>query len=413
LIGLMSVLGHDDELHMVLASRQTPGRVETASFEVVRQAGRLLARWRWQLWFSVVILEACASTSTLASDMWMFAARGGDILHGNLGAVYSDSGNQGGPLQLLVSWAMLRGSAGGYPSVVVVATVNICLLTVALLACRSRCVAPSGRSPRREAVVGALVAMWLLPTSGFWSGHPAEILIPILWVAAAMSVRHRHWLAAGVLAGAATAVAPWGILALPIVLLSPTRRGAIAAGLTGIVVSAGAYLPFVLTHHFLLLHHSWPVNHASLVHLLAPDVQNFGWDLRVLQAVIVMGACAFVARRCRTTDALWLAPLTAALLRVLTDPVQGSYYWLPLAAAVIGGVALGAPQLKEPTSWVAVALLAYVPFLVTSASSMWLIFGALCLGALTVLILMPPANAKVSCRKAPPVLASVRRSRRA
>jgi hypothetical protein len=89
LIGLMSVLGHDDELHMVLASRQTPGRVETASFEVVRQAMRLLARWRWQLWFGVVILEACASTGTLASDMWMFAARGGDILHGNLGAVYS------------------------------------------------------------------------------------------------------------------------------------------------------------------------------------------------------------------------------------------------------------------------------------------------------------------------------------
>lgn len=346
------------------------------------RVGRAVAPWRWPLWCVVVIAEAFWADG-LAADINMFSARGGDILSGHLSAVYADSLNQAGPVQLVMNWLLLRGGSGGDIPVFTLATVNVGLLALALLACRSRSGADRSRSAGREAAVGALLAVWLMP-DGLWGGHPAEIAIPILWVVAATLASRGRGLGAGVLIGLATAVAPWGILALPIGLLSTNRRSALATGLAGILVSGAAYLPFVLTGRFLLFHHRWPVYPGSLIHLVAPGITEFGWDLRAGQATLAMAACAFIAVRRRDVDGIWLAALAPALVRVVSDPVVGIYYWQPIGAVIIAGIALGAPTVKSPQTWTALVVLAYLPYLANSRG-MWVIAGAGCLTAAVVL----------------------------
>jgi hypothetical protein len=116
---------------------------------------------------------------------------------------------------------------------------------------------------------------------------------------------------------------------------------------------------------------------GSLIHLLAPSATTFGWDMRAVQAIVAMSACALVAVRRRDVGAVWLCALAPALVRVVTDPVLGSYYWQPVEAAVIAGIALGAPISRSRWSWVALALIAYLPYM-GSVSGLWLIVGAGC-----------------------------------
>lgn len=159
-------------------------------------------------------------------------------------------------------------------------------------------------------------------------GHPVELLIPLGWIAAAYLARRRRPAAAVGCLAVAVAIAPWAVLGLPALLAGarPARAALIAA--LGAGAGVLAYLPFVLTHHFHLLGHAWPVAPGSLVHRLDPARQHATWAFRAGQAVVASLGGAAVAWRYRGAP---LAPVAAALvavlLRILTDPLQMDYYW--------------------------------------------------------------------------------------
>jgi hypothetical protein len=347
--------------------------------------GRVLAPWRWQLWSAVVLAEALLTYGLLPADIRFFADAGRQLLHGDFAAVYGNSANQGGPLQLLVSWALMIGSSETSLLLPVFLLGNLGLLGSAYLVCRAT---RGGQPPPagREAIVGAMVAMWLVPAN-FWTGHPAELGVPLLWAASGAASRSGRWLSSGVMIGLATLIAPWGILAAPVVLLSPTVARALGASVAGATVSVLGYLPFALSGDFQLIHHRWPIDAGSIVHELFPHLQYFGWDLRVVQAVLMAGSCALVVLyRRHDPQAIWLAPLAPALVRVLTDPLRFDYYWVPVGVLVLVGVALGAPRSRSRWSWVALAALVYLPCIATP-ESVWFIAALLCVAALATLVL--------------------------
>ncbi len=303
-------------------------------------AVQLVLRWRWAIMAALAAISAWLSEAQPV-DQGYFAAPGGRLLAGHFGAVYSDPGNQGGPLQLIGSWLAVRVShpVGGLISVYdidawAVAIANVGLVLLAMLACRAAITDPVARA-RRELLVGASVLLWLTP-EGIWNGHPFEAVIPILWIAGLVLLRRERWIAAATVFGLSVAVAPWAVLAFPCLLAARRFRVAVRTAALASAIGVGAYLPFVFSGHFRMFHHQWEVRPGSLVHTFFPAVEYVGWGLRLGQALVVLLACGYLAWRFRGNPLIVvLAPLAAAILRVATDPVQLNYYWVPAGTAAI------------------------------------------------------------------------------
>ncbi len=329
------------------------------------------------------------SCQVMPADLRDFSELGQTLLDGRLAAVYERAWNQAGPLQLLINRLMMIGGRGGMPSPLLMAAVNVGLVLGAMSMC-ARLTRDRGIPlARREAVVGLFTVLWLAAPMP-WNGHPAELAIPLCWAyAISAQKRGRWWIAAAVLAAAA-AIAPWGVLGLPCLFAAGLRRvwgtGLLAAGL-----SIGCYLPFVLTGHFAMFHLRWNVSEGTLIHFLAPGLEELPWPIRLLQGAIIAAGCGLVAWRCRDERmVIAVAPLTAALLRVATDPMEAGYYWVPVAAMTI--LALAAIPATEPRDRRVLAVgLAYVAFL--AQSTRWTLPGSIvCIGLL--LLLLRPAAAE-------------------
>ena len=153
---------------------------------------------------------------------------GRHLLAGQWSAVYADPWNQAGPVQLVLSALLLPGGRTAPPSVVI-ALVNLALMGLVVVATRRRDV-------RVEFGAAGFALVWLaLPT--FWSGHPIEMLIPLLWLAGLDCARRRATLRAAALFAATVAIAPWAILAIPALLA--VCRPALAVR-TGVLAVGGA-----------------------------------------------------------------------------------------------------------------------------------------------------------------------------
>ncbi|MEV6342565.1 glycosyltransferase family 87 protein [Actinoplanes sp. NPDC051851] len=340
-------------------------------------------------------------------DLVDFAEAGRRLLAGHLDGIYTGGWNQAGPLQLVVSRLLLAGGSDGTPSAPVVAAINVALTLGAMALCRSpgtgRSAAGTGRSAagqsaagtgreqdrrRRavtEAAVGALVLLWLaapLP----WNGHPTEILVPGLW-AYAIRLHQRDRLAAATIAlGMAVAIAPWAVLGFPCLLAGTAGRngraewtGTVGVALMAGVLGAAVYLPFALAGDFGMFGHVWPVTEGSLLRLVAPGLDTVTWPIRVAQAIVVGGATAWVASRYRENRlVVAAAPATAALLRVLTDPVVLRYYWAPVAVTTVLMIAVAGTRRLA-------LLLGYAALLAASASQP-VLGAAFCLCTLPALL---------------------------
>lgn len=296
----------------------------------------------------------------LPADLTSFAGGGKAIVTGHLAIVYANPGTQAGPVQLVLSWLLMIGSDGNGPTRLGAAALNAAVMIGAITLCRRTAQStPSPdsrteiRAKRHEIVIGVLVLLWLTP-GPLWDGHPVELLVAALWLAAVSLVDAKRWVVAGVALGITAAIAPWGVLGFPALLACRHRRRAYPAVVLGGAVAVLAYVPFVLTGHFALFDYTWLVNPHSLIHLFAPGQRRMSWVLRVVQAVVIVagtaGAAALVRRRGATPA---VAVLVAAVLRVATDPLQLNYYWTSVGVAAITIAATTAPSRR---AWWAAAV---------------------------------------------------------
>jgi hypothetical protein len=238
------------------------------------------------------------------------------------------------------------------PFAVALGAVALCALDA--LAARLRV----GRS--RRAVLGVVGAGLLFPVIGLW-GHPEDALAVGLVLYALGAAFDGRVVAAGWLTGAAIAVQPLVVLAVPVLLgvLGVERlvpflvRAALPAAVLLVPVLAAA--PHA-TWRAVVDQPNFPgVDHPTPWTALAPHLTGRGRDEVVaggpgrLVAVVAALGLAPLARRWRDRPALVVCLVAVGLeLRCLTESVMDPYYLWPalavglVAAARAGRLALGA-----------------------------------------------------------------------
>jgi hypothetical protein len=243
---------------------------------------------------------------------------------------FADPSVQVGPVQLL---AFRVGDVAGVLALVV-------QLTAAALFWVASGRLLAGRDPWiRFAVCMAAVALGLT-YGAYQDGHPAQMIVPLLWVLAGCDARGGRTVRAGVLVGLSAGLEVWGVLGAVVFVLAPRTRAAVRGVLTELGVAAALFLPFVAAGEFRMLDFHWSVNGDTLLSLVVAPGTHFTWPMRLAQGLAALGAGAAVAWKLRrTTHAVWLAPLTVVAVRMALDPVRYPWYWLAVQTLVLLGAA--------------------------------------------------------------------------
>jgi len=263
-------------------------------------------------------------------DSPLFVAAGRTLLSSHWRETFADSSVQAGPLQLA-----LFGSAGRSPALLsVVVGVGVVLLVVA--AARAAAVA----SARLLVLTGLAAVVTGLTVNAFEAGHPADAVLPLLWVVAAADARRGRVVRAGVLVGLGAGLETWSILGLAVLALAPRSRQAVRGAVAGACVAAAMFLPFVVGGHFEMLSYTWNVSHDSLLGLVVAPGTHVGWALRLAQGAAALVAGLGVARLARTSvHAVWLVPLAVVLARLALDPLDNGYYFVGVVGPALVGLA--------------------------------------------------------------------------
>lgn len=267
-------------------------------------------------------------------DTGMFVAAGRTLLSTHWSHAFANSEIQVGPLQLAVFGSI--GRSGTALAVV------LAVATALLLLAAGR--AAGVRSPVLLGVLGLVAVGVGFTRAGYEYGHPADALLPLLWILAAVCARRGDMARAGALVGLSAGFQTWGILGVAVLVLAPRWRDAGRGALVAATAAALIFLPFVVGGHFAMGSYSWNVNPQTFLSLLvAPGVQ-FGWSLRLLQGAFAVGAGVAAARLLRQSPhALWAVPLAVVAVRLLLDPFALPYYltgvWGP---AFVGATVLAA-----------------------------------------------------------------------
>lgn len=344
---------------------------------------------RIPIWVPFGVLVAASGAATvveripLPGDATRFAAAGAAILTGDLSSVYADTWMQGGPLELLGSLAWLPLASqhpdigtgfdfGGYPVPTDLATgvvLALCVLGCVVLARRG-----TGLRGSVWPVLAALAvaAVTRLPAQTLLSGHLAQPMVAFGWVGAAVLALRGRAVAAALALGLCSAWEPWALLAAPVLLLDPRldlrrlrhgpRRPPLARGaVVGVVFAAATvapYLPFVATGHFALFDHRWPFITDSMVGHFMHRGTAVTWPWRLAQGAFTVAVGTVVVQALRSRrEAVWLAPFAIQVARLLLDPLQLAYYWIPLLVLSIVGIGLLAPDATRRWVGIVVALL--------------------------------------------------------
>ena len=268
-------------------------------------------------------------------DGWMFVQAGRTMLSGDWTHAFAGSAIQAGPLQLL-----LYGTVGRSPAVLasVLAAAAALLVTVAA---RSLGVV----RPRLLALAGLLALATGLTTHVFDAGHPADALLPLLWIVAAADARRGRTLRAAALVGVSAGFETWGILGIAVLAFAPTVRDALRAAPFAAGIAVALFLPFVAAGHFEMAGYQWTIMSRSLLgHVVAPGTA-FGWPLRLAQGGLAVAAGIVVARSPRRSPhALWLVPVAIVLVRIALDPLDSGYYFDGVQSPGVAGLVLVAAR---------------------------------------------------------------------
>jgi hypothetical protein len=264
-------------------------------------------------------------------DGWIFVAAGRTLLSPHWSHAFADPSLQVGPLQLA-----LFGSVGRSPvALAVLLGVVAALLPVA--AARALGV----ERPALLAAVGLLAVAAGFTITGYDSGHPADSLLPLLWVLAAVDARRGRTLRAGLVVGLCAGIETWGILGVAVLALAPRRREAARGLVLAAGVAAGLFLPVAAAGNLATGSYSWTVAAHAPLALVLPAGTSVGWPFRLVQGALALGvglAAARIGRR--TAHALWLVPFAVVAARLLLDPLGSGYYVPGLEGPALAGAAL-------------------------------------------------------------------------
>jgi hypothetical protein len=289
------------------------------------------------------VLAAAAAVAYLdrgtdPGDLVYFVHRGEQLLSSGWAQTFADPMLQSGPLQLV-----LFGAVRDLAALAFVVELGMAALLLVVLD-RLRVAAP-------WRVAAGLVAVGAgLTHLAFADGHPAEAVVPLLWILAALWAREDRVVAAGALIGVAAGLELWGVLGAAVLLLAPRlRRAALGLCVEGAVVIA-QLAPFAIAGELRMFDRRWDVTTGTLLGLFVAPGTHFGWPLRLAQAALAVGAGAEVAFTLRrSVHAVWLVPLAVVLVRILLDPVSFGWYWLEAEVLALCGAALVLTELPRGT----------------------------------------------------------------
>jgi len=286
-------------------------------------------------WRTSCVLAAAASVALLVrpddtGDLPFFLHTAQRLLSADWANVFADPNVQVGPVQLLVFGLADHGVL--LPLVVQVGSAALLWVAAGRLL--------TGRSPRAQLLAGLAAVALGLTYGAYQDGHPAQLIVPLLWVLAGLEARAGRTVLGGALVGLSAGFELWGLLGAVVFVLAPRVRAAVAGLATEVSVVAGLFLPFVLAGQFRMFEYSWRVNPDTLLGLLAEPGTPFTWSLRLLQGVAALGVGVALAWTLRhTLHAVWLAPLAVVAVRLALDPVRYPWYWLALETLVLLGAA--------------------------------------------------------------------------
>lgn len=299
-----------------------------------------------RVWVPVLGLaagRAYLDRGTDPGDLIYFVHRGEQLLSGGWANTFSDPVLQSGPLQLVLFGAVRNLTALAFVLELAVAALLLFVLGKLQVGDRIRL------------LVGVLAVAAGLTQGAFVDGHPAEAIVPLLWILAGLSAREDRVFNAGVLIGLSAGLELWGVLGAPLLLLAPRLKRAFAGGVAEAGVVVVMLAPFALAGSFRMFEHEWRVATGTLLGLVVQPGTHFGWPLRLLQSALALGAGAAIATGLRrSAHALWLAPLGVVIIRLVLDPLAFGWYFLEAEALVLVGAGLMLAEL--PTRFPAARL---------------------------------------------------------
>jgi hypothetical protein len=261
-------------------------------------------------------------------DSHLFVDAGRTLLSAQWNRAFASPTVHAGPLQLA-----LFGSVGRWhPALALVLATGTALLVVA--AARAAGVKSSAL------LCGAgLLALVVGLTGMGVHGHPADVLLPLIWILAAGEARRGHAWRAALLIGLSAGLETWGILGVAVLALAPRKRDAVLGTCVAGATALALFAPFVLGGHFEMSSFHWYVSSPSPVSMLVPEGTPFSWSLRLVQAAFALSAGVAVVRLLRhSPHVVWAAPLAIIVVRLLLDPLLLSYYLAgPKVLILVGG----------------------------------------------------------------------------
>ncbi len=269
--------------------------------------------------------------SSTVGDTRLFADWGSTMLSGHWARTFDDPAVQAGPLELALAGAAVKigGSGAGFA----IALDLVCTFAIAAAA-----LLLFDRRASGLAIVAAGSYLLWLPGQAYL-GHPAELLIALLWVFAARYARDGRTTLAGVLIGISACLELWGVLGITVLALAPSLRRSARGLPPAALLPIASLAPFFAAGTVETFRFHWTIQNG-LPRLLLGAGGPYTWQLRFLEAALVVAAGTCVARAVRRSpSSIWIVPAATVLLRMALDPVIYPYYWNTAQLLIVIGVA--------------------------------------------------------------------------
>jgi hypothetical protein len=309
--------------------------------------------------FTLVAALAAATAVALGvppgdtGDLAYFVTASEVLFSADWANAFSNSTVQIGPLQLGLFGAIhVLGEALGVSTTRLIG-VAVGVLVAGLLWLVARRVL-AGRGGWWTLLLASLAPIALgLTYEAYRDGHPAQVVVPLLWILAAFEARHGRAWAAGGLVGLSAGFELWGLLGIVVFAAAPRLGVAVRAAADALLVILLLLAPFAFAGDFGMFDYRWVVNGDTLLSVFVEPGTEFTWPLRLLQgATALMAGAAVVWSLRRSTAALWAGPFLTVAVRLALDPVRYPWYWLALETLVlVGAVQLAPTVVRLSASW--------------------------------------------------------------